>query len=283
MEWLGSCTLFPEEDLMTPRIAIPVPTSTDIPYNQRSWPSYARAVTLSGGEPVAIPLDLPVTMLRELIASCEGVLLPGSPADVDPALYGAERDPATAPADPAREAMDYLLLDDAEKHGKPVLGICFGVQSLNVWRGGSLVQDLTPVPVNHSAGSKVAIAHTALVAKDSVLASLLTEREAPEVDGFLRLPINTSHHQAVAAPGSGLRIVARSPEDGVIEAVELDADDSVFHVEHPAARQFVLGVQWHPERSFETSAASRALFSRLVDEARQGAELKGAAQESVSR
>jgi len=283
MEWLGSCTLFPEEDLMTPRIAIPVPTSTDIPYNQRSWPSYARAVTLSGGEPVAIPLDLPVTMLRELIASCEGVLLPGSPADVDPALYGAERDPATAPADPAREAMDYLLLDDAEKHGKPVLGICFGVQSLNVWRGGSLVQDLTPVPVNHSAGSKVAIAHTALVAKDSVLASLLTEREAPEVDGFLRLPINTSHHQAVAAPGSGLRIVARSPEDGVIEAVELDADDSVFHVEHPAARQFVLGVQWHPERSFEISAASRALFSRLVDEARQGAELKGAAQESVSR
>ena len=282
MEWLGSCTLFPEEDLMTPRIAIPVPTSTDIPYNQRSWPSYARAVTLSGGEPVAIPLDLPVTMLRELIASCEGVLLPGSPADVDPALYGAERDPATAPADPAREAVDYLLLDDAEKHGKPVLGICFGVQSLNVWRGGSLVQDLTPVPVNHSAGSKVAIAHTALVAKDSVLASLLTEREAPEVDGFLRLPINTSHHQAVAAPGSGLRIVARSPEDGVIEAVELDADDSVFHVEHPAARQFVLGVQWHPERSFEISAASRALFSRLVDEARQGAELKGAAQESVS-
>ena len=61
---------------MMPRIAIPVPTSTDVPYNQRSWPSYARAVTLSGGEPVTIPLDLPVKMLRELIASCEGVLLP---------------------------------------------------------------------------------------------------------------------------------------------------------------------------------------------------------------
>jgi len=283
MQWLESCTLFPEDDLMTPRIAIPVPTSTDIPYNQRSWPSYARAVTLSGGEPVAIPLDLPMATLQELVASCDGVLLPGSPADVDPALYGAERDPATAAADPEREAVDYLLLDDAEKHGKPVLGICFGVQSLNVWRGGSLVQDLMPLPVNHSAGSKVAIAHTALVARGSVLASLLTEQEAPEVDGFLRLPINTSHHQAVAAPGAGLRIVARSPEDGVIEAVELDADDSVFHVEHPAASQFVLGVQWHPERSFEISAASRALFSRLVEEARQGAELKGAAQESVSR
>lgn len=268
---------------MTPRIAIPVPTLTDVSYNQRSWPSYARAVTLSGGEPVAIPLDLPDTMLRELIASCDGVLLPGSPADVDPGLYGADRDPATAAADPARERVDYLLLDDAEKHGKPVLGICFGVQSLNVWRGGSLVQDLTPLPVNHSAGSQVAIAHTALVAKDSLLASLLTEDEAPQIDEFLRLPINTSHHQSVAAPGAGLRIVARSPEDGVIEAVEMDTDDSVFHVEHPAAKQFVLGVQWHPERSFEISAASRALFEKLVVEARQAA-LRGAEQtESAAR
>jgi len=267
---------------MTPRIAIPVPTSTDVAYNQRSWPSYAKAVTLSGGEPVAIPLDLPTVTLLELIASCDGVLLPGSPADVDPALYGADRDPATAPADPAREAVDYLLLDEAEKHGKPVLGICFGIQSLNVWRGGSLIQDLTPLPVNHSAGASVAVAHTALVARDSLLASLLTEQEAPEADGFLRLPINTSHHQSVAAPGAGLRIVARSLEDGVIEAVELDPDDSVFHVEHPDPKQFVLGVQWHPERSFDISAASRALFARLVEESRHVAEHSRDPQESVA-
>jgi len=163
-----------------------------------------------------------------------------------------------------------------------VLGICFGIQSLNVWRGGSLIQDLAPLPVNHSAGSSVAIAHTALVARDSLLASLLTEQEAPEVDGFLRLPINTSHHQSVAAPGAGLRIVARSPEDGVIEAVEMGADDSTFHVEHPAAKQFVLGVQWHPERSFEISAASRALFARLVEESRQVADRSSEPQESVA-
>jgi putative glutamine amidotransferase len=263
---------------MTPRIAIPVPTSTDIPYNQRSWPSYATAVTRSGGEPVAIEPGLPASELRALVASCNGVLLPGSPADVDPARYGAERDPATAPADPAREALDYMLLEDAERHSKPVLGVCFGVQSLNVWRGGSLVQDLNPLPVNHSAGSKVAIAHTACVAKDSLLASLLTVEEAPEVDGFHRLPINTSHHQSVGAPGAGLRIVARSPEDGVIEAVEMDGDDSVFHVEHLSTRQFLLGVQWHPERSFDISAASRALFARLVVEAQRVAELKQAEQ-----
>ena len=267
---------------MTPRIAVPVPTSTDLPYNHRSWPSYATAVTRSGGEPVAVELGLAAAELRALVASCDGVLLPGSPADVDPALYGAERDPATAAADPAREAVDYLLLEDAEKQGKPVLGICFGVQSLNVWRGGSLVQDLTPLPVNHEAGSKVAIAHTAIVAKDSLLSSLLTEEEAPERDGFLRLPINTSHHQAVAAPGAGLRIVARSPEDGVIEAVEMDTDDSMFHVEHPGAKQFVLGVQWHPERSFEISAASRALFARLVAEARRVAGSRNVTRESVA-
>ncbi len=103
------------------------------------------------------------------------------------------------------------------------------------------------------------------------------------MDGFLRLPVNTSHHQAVGTPGDGLRIVARSLEDGVIEAVEgaveMSADDSVFHVEHPAVRQLVLGVQWHPERSFEISAASRALFGRLVEEARRVA---GDGAESVA-
>ena len=259
---------------MTPRIAIPVPTSKDPAYNQRSWPTYATAVTRSGGEAVAVELNSSPAEMSTLVASCDGILLPGSPADVDPALYGAERDPASAPADPAREAADFLLLDHAEKFRKPVLAICYGVQSLNVWRGGTLVQDLAPLPVNHSAGSKVAIAHTAQIAPASILASLLTPEEAPERDGFLRLPINTSHHQSVAAPGTGLRIVARCPDDGVIEAVEMEPDDAVFHVEHSTHPQFVLGVQWHPERSYEISAASRALFDRLIVEARMIGEAR---------
>lgn len=263
---------------MTPRIAIPVPTSKDLPYNQRSWPAYATAVSRSGGEPVAVDLNASPAEINALAASCDGILLPGSPADVDPALYGAERDPASAPADPTREAADYLLLDHAQKYAKPVLAICYGVQSLNVWRGGTLVQDLAPLPVNHGAGSKVAIAHTAQVAPDSILASILTPEEAPESDGFLRLPINTSHHQSVAAPGAGLRIVARSPDDGVIEAVESEPDDSVFHVEHRMHPQFLLGIQWHPERSYEISAASRALFDRLIAEARLSAEARHSAE-----
>jgi putative glutamine amidotransferase len=270
---------------MTPRIAIPLPTSKNLPYNQRSWPAYASAVTRSGGEPVAVELAATPAEIRALLATCDGVVLPGSPADVDPALYGEERDPATAPADASREAADYLLLEDAAKYGKPVLGICFGVQSLNVWRGGSLVQDLTPLPVNHSAGSKVAIAHSALVASGSVLASLLTPEEAPESEGFLRLPTNTSHHQSVSVPGEGLRVVARCPDDGVIEAVELQPEETMFHVEHSPRTQFLLGVQWHPERSYDISAASRALFARLVAEAQTFAAAKARTQadEAIAR
>jgi len=288
------------------RIAIPVATTIDLPYNQRSAPAYASAVARSGGEPVAIDITLPPAEILALAATCDGILLPGSPADVDPALYGAERDPATNPADPPREAADFLLLDHAAATGKPVLCICYGTQSLNVWTGGSLIQDLTPLPVNHEAGSSIAVAHAALIAPDSLLASLLTPEEAPGSGDFLRLPINTSHHQAVAAPGEGLRIVARCPDDGVIEAVELAPDAKLFHVEqlpltppapelfhveqsasvdpepnsapatpaNPAHPQFLLGVQWHPERSYDISPASRALFTRLVAEARLWSKLE---------
>jgi putative glutamine amidotransferase len=233
---------------MTPRIAIPIPTSIDLAYNQRSWPNYAAAVERSGGEPVAIDLASTPAQVRELAATCNGFLLPGSPADVS-----------------ARDAADRLLLDHAAATRKPVLGICFGIQSLNVWAGGTLVQDLTPVPVNHSAGSSVAIAHTALIARHTLLGEILSGTEAVDdpSSAFLRLPINTSHHQSVASPGDDLRIVARSPEDGVVEAVELP-----FEGPHP---HFLLGVQWHPERSYDISAASRALFARLIAEARKPA------------
>ena len=249
---------------MKPRIAIPVPTSLNLDYNTRSWPAYAAAVTASGGEPIKIDLGLTPTQVLEIAATCQGICLPGSPADVDPLRYGAEVDPASSPADPAREAVDFLLLEDAAANAKPVLGICFGVQSLNVWRGGSLVQDLTPMPVNHSAGAKVAIAHTALVAENSLLASILDPAEAPNTDGFLRLPVNTSHHQSVSAPGDGLRIVARCPDDGVVEAVENDPTWRNPGIDRP---QFLLGIQWHPERSYEISAASRSLFDHLISEA----------------
>ena len=207
---------------MKPRIGIPVPTSRDAAYNLRSWEVYATAVKDAGGVPVKMELGLGRAALLALAADCAGFCLPGSPADVDPGLYGQDRDPATEPADEVREKADYFLLEHAEGWKKPVLGVCYGCQSLNVWRGGTLVQDVSPVPVNHAAGGKVAVAHTAVVDLASGLAELLEAEEAPERDGFLRLPVNTSHHQAVGVAGEGLRVVARCPEDGVVEAIEMN-------------------------------------------------------------
>ena len=243
-----------------PRIAIPIPTSGDLEYNRRSWPLYAAAVERCGGEAVEIRLDASPAETARLITDCQGILLPGSPADVNPQKYGQEAIPECAPADYARENVDELLLQDAHNLHKPLLTVCFGTQMLNVWRGGTLVQDLMVMPVNHGAGKSVAIAHTAMIAPESLLGRMLTDEEAPERDGFLRLPINSSHHQAIGIPGDGLRVSARCPEDGVIEAVE--GGQSGDDTEH-----FVIGVQWHPERSFEASAASRALFGRFLEEA----------------
>jgi len=244
-----------------PRIAIPVPTSFDLEYNQKSWPQYAAAVQHAGGEPVEVPLTLTPSEIADLINTCQAILLPGSPADVNPQKYGHDRIEATADADHARENVDELLIQDAHNLYKPILALCFGVQILNVWRGGTLVQDLTVMPVNHSAGGSVAIAHTAMVARESMLGSLLSADEAPLQDDFLRLPVNSSHHQAVGIPGDGLRVVARCPQDGVIEAVEGG------QATEGATAHWVLGLQWHPERSTEISAASRAIFSRFVAEA----------------
>jgi putative glutamine amidotransferase len=250
---------------MKPRIAIPIPNSLDHAYSERSWPTYAQAITGAGGEPVPVPLTASQKEIADLINGCQGVLLPGSPADANPQKYGAERIPECGPSDAARESVDELLLQDAHNLHKPILGICYGAQSLNVWRTGTLVQHLMPVPVNHPAGKAVVVAHTAMIAPDSILGSIIAEAksaedsskpEAPLEDNFLKLPVNSSHHQAIGITGDGLRVVARCPQDGVVEAVEGTAPD-----------HFVLGIQWHPERSTMVSAASRAIFDRFIKEA----------------
>jgi putative glutamine amidotransferase len=242
-----------------PRIAIPVPTSTDPEYNTHGWKQYANAIERSGGEAVEIPLGQPPATTARLIAGCQGILLPGSGADVNPQKYGQKPVAECAPPDPSRENVDELLLQDAHNMGKPILTICFGTQSLNVWRGGTLVQHLSGLSVNHKAGRTVPIAHTAAVAPNSLLGEVVASEETPELDGSLRLPVNSSHHQAIATPGDGLRISARSPEDGVVEAIE--------GTPQGMGGPFVVGVQWHPERNFDQSAASRALFARFIAEA----------------
>jgi putative glutamine amidotransferase len=272
-------------------------------------------VRQAGGEPVRIPLDQTPAQVMKIIERCDGVLLPGSNADVDPSKFGAVRSPHTAPADARRDTVDELLLQDAYNMRKPILGICYGLQSLNVYRTGSLVQhipDFLPkelrTRIDHEAGKKVLVAHRVEVEPNSKLAEIVGEdvsgsyrhppdlvatpvhhslaaaqrlmttdhdasrgsaaptEAAPEArKKTLLIPVNSSHHQSADVVGDGLRIVARSAEDGIIEAVEGTTQD-----------HFVLAVQWHPERSVDEDEPSRAIFRALIDAAAERyEELKG--------
>lgn len=274
-----------------------MPHSNDHEYGERAIPQYERAVALAGGEPVRVPLDRNLGEVRRIIESCQGVLLPGSNADVDPAKFHQERSPHSAAADRRREEVDWLLLDHAYARSKPVLGICYGLQSLNVYRLGSLVQHIpdflpeaTRKTVNHEAGRKIAVAHSVEIEGESRLAGILRNgdlRHGREGHGFrsepppdepdasqgvsrtrsqkgvrdspgLILHVNSSHHQSADAVGDGLRIVARCPEDGIVEALEGTSAD-----------HFVLSVQWHPERSVDDDEASRVIFRALIETAKQ--------------
>ena len=233
---------------MTTRIAIPEPTSKDTAYNQRSLPQYIAAIQSSGAVATVIPLHERQDRVARLLANVQGILLPGSGYDLDPQAYGESRIPACNEPDPGRAAVDELLLQDGFNLHKPILAICYGVQALNVWRNGSLIQDLNQdgkAVVNHAPGREVQNAHPVRIAPGSRLASVVPD------GGDLR--VNSSHHQALRIPGDNLRVTAICPVDGVIEGVELDSHE-----------HFVVGIQWHPERSYTTSAFSRAIFSAFT-------------------
>jgi len=142
------------------------------------------------------------------------------------------------------------------------------LQSLNVYRAGLQVQHIpgylpkeTRAKVDQEAGRKVAVAHAVEIVGDSRLAEIV----GAEVRRPIVLLVNSSHHQSADLVGKGLRIVARCPDDGIIEALEGTAPD-----------HFVLAVQWHPERSVEEDAASRAIFEALIEAARQHRSTVGA-------
>ena len=235
---------------MKPRIAIPEPCSYDSQYSQRAFPAYLRAVEACGGEPVVISLQASPEEIARQARECAAVLLPGSKADVDPQKYGAEKHHETAPADQQRDAADELLLQDAYSQRKPIFGICYGLQALNVWRSGTLEQHIQSA-VAHTAGRDVEFAHKVQVESGSWLSGLLGT-----VSGWI--PVNSSHHQAAESVGDGLRVAARCAEDGVIEALE-GTDPG----------HFVVAVQWHPERGFEHDSPSHRLFESFIEKARE--------------
>ena len=232
-----------------PRVGIPYRTVAEEAVNKRDkYDFYVQSLERAGGQAVPVSLKLPQAELVSLARSLDAVILPGSPADVDPARYGAPRHPATADADPQRERTDYALLENAFADRKPVLAICYGIQILNVFLGGSLVQDIPgelASPVKHDRkglpGGADAF-HSVRIEPGSELARLAGQAEER---------INSSHHQSIRTPGRGLRVTAQAP-DGVIEAVEWTGDAN-----------WVVGVQWHPERMMG-HPLSEALFRQLV-------------------
>jgi putative glutamine amidotransferase len=242
-----------ESNPSAPRIAIPVPHSGDRDYAERALPQYEEAIRGAGGEPVRIELDQPAGQVMNQIERCDGVLLPGSKADLNPQKYGASRHEKTEAADAKRDAVDDLLLRDAYKLHKPVLGICYGLQSLNVFRSGTLIQHIESA-IDHSAGRTVAKAHTVQIEQESRLAEIVGTTASVAA-------VNSSHHQSADAIGDGLRVVARCAEDGVIEALEGTSPE-----------HFVLAVQWHPERSVnegpELAESARAIFRAFIEASR---------------
>jgi putative glutamine amidotransferase len=229
-------------------------------YSERVLPRYEEAVRAAGAEVVRIALDSGAEEIAATLAGCDAVVLPGSRADVDPRQYGAARHEKTAEADGKRDAVDRVLIEDAYRGRKPVLAICYGLQSLNVLRGGTLVQDIESMisqsKIKHNAGRTVANAHTVKIEPGSRLAGIVGVRDSEA------MAVNSSHHQAAEVAGKGLRIVAHSPTDGVVEALEGTDPD-----------HFVLAVQWHPERSVgdgpEVADSARAIFKAFVQAAKQ--------------
>ncbi len=235
-----------------PRIGIPYRTrKEEVASGSRKIEKYMAAVRKSGGQPVAVSLALSPETLAGLGSSLDGIVLTGSPADVDPSRYGAPRYAQCAESDNDRERADFALLKGCFAARKPVLAICYGIQSLNVFLSGTLIQDVPSevgtkvVHSNDQEGAPEPL-HDIAIEAGSRIGQLIGAKEAV---------VNSSHHQAILTPGRDLRITARAA-DGVIEAVEWIGDEN-----------WVVGVQWHPERMMESDPLAQALFGRLVKEA----------------
>ena len=209
---------------------------------------YSEAVEAAGGVPVHLSLIPKREYIVEALSGLDGILLPGSDTDVDPARFGEPPHPKLGRVVPEKDETDLLVLAEAEENNVPVLGICFGMQSLNVSRGGTLIQDIgSQIPDSHKherSGVDDAFHHAIEIEPDSYLTALAEGRE---------VRVNSSHHQSVNKVGRDLAIGARA-KDGIIESIQ-DTRDG----------HFVLGVQWHPELSWNTDELSRAIFKLFVE------------------
>ena len=210
--------------------------------------AYADAVRDGGGLPVALPCGDPAEA-GAYLDLCEGLLIAGGHFDIAPERYGEARRPSCGPVRPERTDFEWALAEVALSRRLPVLGVCGGMQLMNVVRGGSLHQHLPEdLGLSHEQPPpKDVPSHDVHAVPGSSLARLV---------GLAPLPVNSTHHQAVSRVGSGLVVSGRAT-DGVIEAVEMPD------------LPFAVGVQWHPEAAGRHEPRHLALYRGLVAAARE--------------
>ena len=211
--------------------------------------NYVQALSQAGALPVLIPLGLPEDQLNEIVSRLEGILFSGG-GDIDPVVFGMETTPEVNGIDPDRDRTEIHLVKTAVMEGLPFLGICRGLQVINVALGGTLfthIENQLPQALKHDYypnWPRNHLPHAVNIESESQLAAIL---------GTTLPEVNSLHHQGVRDLASGLRATAFAP-DGLIESFELP--------DHA----FGLAVQWHPEWLLEY-ASMRALFSAFVEAA----------------
>ncbi len=214
---------------------------------QSLWmlPGYLGGIAEAGGLPLLFPLKIEADALEQLCGMCDGFLLTGG-QDVNPALYGEE--PLVGLVEPCsmRDNLEQQVLEYALSRNKAVLGICRGIQFINVALGGTLYQDLPmqhPSNIEHRMSPPYdRVCHEVHIAKDTELYQLLQMET---------LGVNSYHHQAVRALAPGLRVMARA-RDGLVEAVCMET------------QKFLWALQWHPELSYKTDEHSKKVFAAFV-------------------
>lgn len=226
--------------------------SAQIDYNTGFYklvPDYANSVIAAGGLPLIIPFTDDETDIQRFIDMCDGFIVPGG-HDILPDLYGESDHSLCGAFSPERDGFEPLFVPLVIKSGKPFLGICRGMQMINVICGGTLYRDIFSQTgtktVHRVPATERRIVHTVSIKKDTPLFDIVGKTE---------LPVNSAHHQAIKMVGEGLKVAAES-DDGIIEAVYMPG------------RRFSLAVQWHPEMLTGFDEASKKIFSAFIDAAR---------------
>src|SRR5215217_3823883 len=216
---------------------------------------YSEAVEAAGGAPVHISLIPNSDYIDSVVDGLDGILLPGSDSDVDPLRYGQQPHPELGSVHTIKDATDLLVIDAVERRQIPLLAICFGMQILNVSRGGTLIQDIrsqVPEAIKHQQGVPRG--------RPSHRVTLLENSQLSQIAGTRDALVNSHHHQAIESIGADLVATAWTT-DGVIEALE-----------DPRPDRFVMAVQWHPELGWQDNVLSQQLFKSFVNQTAQARE-----------